>query len=97
YTYTLSLHDALPISFIKNYARKISKQVVKDYVVFPALAGPFAPKVLVGNALANIGRSVWASSVIFCGHFTEQAQTFTEEECENRSEEHTSELQSREK
>ena len=76
------------LPFIKNYARKISKQVVKDYVAFPALAGPFAPKVLVGNALANIGRSVWASSVIFCGHFTEQAQTFTEEECENETRGH---------
>ncbi len=44
-----------------------------------------APKVIAGNALANLGRNLWASTIIFCGHFTEGAQTFREEDCENES------------
>jgi fatty acid desaturase len=71
--------------FLKSFARKGAKQAFKDYIFFPALAGPFFWKVMLGNALANLGRNLWASAIIFCGHFTEQAQTFTEEECENET------------
>lgn len=71
--------------YLKNFFKKGSKQAFKDYIFFPALAGPFFWKVLLGNALANLGRNLWASAIIFCGHFTEQAHTFTEEECENET------------
>ena len=40
---------------------------------------------MLGNAMANIGRTLWASAIIFCGHFPEQAVTFTEEECKNET------------
>lgn len=75
-------------SFLKEFFSKSSKQVFKDYIFFPALAGPFFLKVAAGNALANLTRNLWASTIIFCGHFTESAQTFTEEECENESRGH---------
>ena len=65
--------------------RKAAKQAFKDYVFFPALAGPFFWKTMLGNAMANIGRNLWASAIIFCGHFPEQAVTFTEEECKNET------------
>jgi fatty acid desaturase len=74
--------------FFKEFFSKSSKQVFKDYVFFPALAGPFFLKVLAGNALANLTRNLWASTIIFCGHFTESAQTFTEEECRNETRGH---------
>ncbi len=74
--------------FFKEFARKASRQTFKDYIFFPLLAGPFAPKVLVGNMMANLVRNVWASTIIFCGHFTEDAHTFTEEECENETRGH---------
>jgi fatty acid desaturase len=74
--------------FFKEFGSKAAKQGFKDYVFFPLLAGPFAPKVLLGNVLANGIRNVWAATIIFCGHFTEDAQTFTEEECENESRGH---------
>jgi linoleoyl-CoA desaturase len=60
--------------------RKISRQVLKDYLVFPALTGPLFPLTLLGNATANLVRNVWAFSIIFCGHFPSGVQTFTREE-----------------
>lgn len=77
------IKDKIP--FLKRFTKKATKQVAKDYVLFPLLAGPLAPKVLAGNALANLSRNLWASTIIFCGHFTEDAETFTEEACENES------------
>lgn len=71
--------------YIKTEVKKSAKQIFKDYIFFPALAGPFFWKVMLGNALANLGRNLWASAVIYCGHFTADAETFTEEECENET------------
>ncbi len=59
-------------------AGKSAKQYAKDYVFYPALAGPFAPKVALGNVLANGLRNVWTYAVIQCGHLTEATSTFTE-------------------
>ncbi|WP_166263924.1 fatty acid desaturase family protein [Marinobacter caseinilyticus] len=71
--------------FLKEYARKGGRQGFKDYVFFPLLTLPVAPIVLAGNISANLIRNLWSSTVIFCGHFTEDAETFTEAECENES------------
>ncbi|MBO0767078.1 MAG: acyl-CoA desaturase [Solirubrobacterales bacterium] len=35
---------------------------------------------MTANIVANLIRNVWAYAIIFCGHFPEQAWTFTEEE-----------------
>jgi len=79
----LTLEEQMPA--IKKFAKKATKQVSKDYLLFPLLAGPLAPKVALGNGLANLNRNLWTSTIIFCGHFTEDAQTFSEAECENES------------
>jgi fatty acid desaturase len=71
--------------FLKEFLRKAGKQVFKDYLFFPLLAGPMFLKVAAGNALANLIRNLWASTIIFCGHFTESAETFSEEQCINES------------
>ena len=68
--------------------RKVGKQWLKDYVLFPALSGPFAPVTAAGNATANLVRNLWSFSIIFCGHFPDGVATFTEEECENESRGH---------
>lgn len=60
--------------------RKAGKQVLKDYLVFPALTGPLFFHTLAGNVTANLVRNVWAFAIIFCGHFPAGVQTFTEEE-----------------
>ncbi|HEX4937797.1 MAG TPA: acyl-CoA desaturase [Candidatus Kapabacteria bacterium] len=83
---TFDLEEKKP--YIKAMLKKAGRQVFKDYIFFPALAGPFFWKVALGNGMANLARNLWASSIIFCGHFTEHTQTFTEEECENESRGH---------
>ena len=59
--------------------RKMARQVVKDYVFFPLLAGPFFLPVLLGNAIANVLRNLWTYTIIFCGHFTADVETFSKE------------------
>lgn len=65
--------------------KKVKRQVIKDYVFFPLIAGPNAIPVFVGNAVANVIRSLWASAVIFNGHFTEDAETFELDNTENET------------
>jgi len=59
---------------------KARTQLLKDYVLFPALSGPLFPLTLLGNAAANLARNVWSFAVIFCGHFPDGVRTFTEEQ-----------------
>jgi len=68
------------IPMLQAIWRKVRRQAAKDYLLFPALAGPFFPLVLAGNASANAIRNVWAFSIIFCGHFPDGVEEFTEEE-----------------
>ncbi|MFX0573687.1 fatty acid desaturase family protein [Nocardia nepalensis] len=65
---------------LKGQWRKAGRQVLKDYLIFPALTGPLFISTLAGNAAANLVRNLWAFSIIFCGHFPTGVQTFTEEE-----------------
>jgi NADPH-dependent stearoyl-CoA 9-desaturase len=68
--------------------RKMRNQVLKDYLLFPALTGPFFLSTLAGNAVANLIRNIWTFNIIFCGHFPAGVSTFSEEECENESRGH---------
>jgi linoleoyl-CoA desaturase len=61
-------------------AKKGGRQLLKDYVLFPAMAGPFFLPVLVGNLTANVVRNLWTFSIIFCGHFPDGVERFTEED-----------------
>ena len=65
--------------------QKMRRQILKDYVFFPIIAGPNAIPVFAGNAVANVIRSLWASAVIFNGHFTEDAETFEMDNTENET------------
>jgi len=69
----------------KPFLRKAAWQVAKDYAFYPALAGLNAPRVLLGNLIANAGRNVWAFAVIFCGHFPDGAEVFDEKSIEGES------------
>jgi fatty acid desaturase len=61
------------------------RQVLKDYVAFPLLAGPGAPFVLTGNLTANLARNIWTFMIIFCGHFPAGTHEFSLEEAENET------------
>ncbi len=67
-------------TLVKGMWRKAGKQVLKDYVVYPALTGPLFPITFLGNASANLIRNIWTFSIIFCGHFPSGVQTFSKEE-----------------
>jgi linoleoyl-CoA desaturase len=70
---------------LKQIFRKGRNQILKDYVVYPALAGRQWKTVLKANAAANITRNLWSYVIIFCGHFPDGAMHFTEEEIEDET------------
>lgn len=83
----------LPISrkqLAQDFFSKIKKSSFRDYLFYPAAAAlifglPMFFAVFFGNMLANLIRNIWTASIIFCGHFTEEVHTFSEQECENES------------
>ncbi|MBV1776818.1 acyl-CoA desaturase [Burkholderiaceae bacterium DAT-1] len=58
------------------FRRKLIRTFAKDYLLFPLLAGPNFLAVLCGNLVANLIRNIWTFVVIFCGHFTQDAEVF---------------------
>ena len=78
----------LPMALHAGIMRKVRRQALKDYLLFPALTGPLFPLTFVGNATANLVRNVWAFNIIFCGHFPAGAETFSADECEDETRGH---------
>ena len=70
---------------LRGIWRKVRRQVGKDYVIFPLLAGPAFLSTLAANATANLVRNLWSYAIIFCGHFPDGAEKFTEEQLEDES------------
>jgi fatty acid desaturase len=70
---------------LRGVVRKAGRQVVKDYVAFPLLAGPSFLPTLLGNVTANLARNVWTHTIIFCGHFPEGSEVFTEEQLDGET------------
>ena len=70
---------------LRQIARKGRNQVIKDYVVYPALSGRQWKSTLKANATANLARNLWSYMIIFCGHFPDGALHFTEEELEDET------------
>ena len=75
--------DALKV--LMGIWRKTRRQSLKDYVLFPLLAGPFALFVLGGNLSANLIRNLWTYTIIFCGHFPDGVQQFPREVLEDET------------
>jgi linoleoyl-CoA desaturase len=70
---------------LRGIGKKAGKQVLKDYVLWPLLAGPWFLPVLLANLVANGMRNLWSYAIIFCGHFPDGAQTFSEAEIEGET------------
>jgi len=68
--------------------RKMRRQLIRDYIVFPLLAGPGFLTVFTGNLVANGLRNVWTYMVIFCGHFTTDVVTFPKSVLKNDTRAH---------
>jgi NADPH-dependent stearoyl-CoA 9-desaturase len=69
----------------RPFLLKIRRQLFKDYVLFPLLCFWNAPRVLLGNLIANGIRNVWSNVIIFCGHFPEGTRVYTQEETRNET------------
>jgi len=69
----------------RPFARKAASQLAKDYALYPALALFNAPRVALGNLVANGVRNVWTFSIIFCGHFPDGVRVYTEAETRDES------------
>ncbi len=69
----------------RQFVRKAGRQLFKDYVFFPAIALGNAPRVFAGNLAANLIRNVWTNVIIFCGHFPEGTQVYTQQEVEGET------------
>ncbi len=81
-------NSSLPISrreLKRAFFSKIGKQGFKDYIFYPLICWPVALQVLTGNAIANVLRNLWTSTIIFCGHFTDGIHTFRENEIKGES------------
>ena len=65
------LKDRSPESVRGAWAKALRKYIpyyLKNYLFYPALAGPFFGKVLIGNVLAEVCRDVYSAATIVCGH-----------------------------
>ncbi|MFC9762497.1 fatty acid desaturase family protein [Rhodococcus jostii] len=62
---------------LREVGEKVGKQILKDYVIHPAVTGPAWKSTLTANIAANMIRNVWTNAIIFCGHFPDGAEKFT--------------------
>jgi NADPH-dependent stearoyl-CoA 9-desaturase len=62
----------------KKALRKYAPYYLYNFVFFPALAGPFFWKVLLGNVLAEVLRDVYSAATIFCGHIGHDVASYPE-------------------
>ena len=79
-------HKSLKEVYVQSRSlrKKMVRQFAKDYVFFPVIAGPMFLPVISGNFFANLIRNYWSSAVIYCGHFTEDAEVM-EDNTENET------------
>ena len=71
---------------LRDFAGKAARQLTKDYVLFPLLAGRGGWKrALAGNVAANVARNLWVHTIVFMGHLPEGAEYFTEEDLERET------------
>jgi linoleoyl-CoA desaturase len=62
----------------KKALRKYVPYYAYEYGLFPALAGPFFWKVLLGNWMSETMRDVYSAATIFCGHVGEHTKSYPE-------------------
>ncbi|PBC52770.1 acyl-CoA desaturase [Rhodococcus sp. ACS1] len=70
---------------LREVGEKIGKQILKDYVIHPAVTGPAWKSTLTANIAANMIRNVWTNAIIFCGHFPDGAEKFTKADIDSET------------
>lgn len=62
----------------RRWLRKAAPYYAKEYMLFPALAGPMAWKVVLGNWMSEVLRSVYSAATIFTGHVGQDTASYPE-------------------
>jgi linoleoyl-CoA desaturase len=64
---------------------KLKRQVRRDFVLVPLLAGRAAPRALAGSVVAQVLGNVWGFAIIFCGHFPSDTVIFQPEDLDDET------------
>ena len=60
----------------KQAKKKYVPYYTREFGLFPALAGPFFWKVLLGNWMSELMRDLYSAATIFCGHIGEDVADY---------------------
>lgn len=69
---------ATVIAAFGRMLRKLIPHLAREYLLFPALAGPFFAKVLLGNWLSGTLCNYYSAATIYCGHVGEAVKEYAE-------------------
>ena len=69
----------------RSSARRSASRSARTTSSSPRSTGPAWKHTLGANAVANLIRNYWSYMVIFCGHFPDGAEKFTQEEYETET------------
>ena len=75
------LSDRSPASVTAAFGkmlRKLIPHLAREYLLFPALAGPFFAKVLLGNWLSGTLCNYYSAATIYCGHVGEGVKEYSQ-------------------
>jgi len=75
------LRDRSPASIRDAFERALrgwGPYYLREYGLWPLLAGPMFAKVLAGNVLSEVMRDVYSAATIFCGHVGEETKSYDE-------------------
>lgn len=75
------IKDTSPATWRDSFGklmRKWGPYYAKNFVFYPALAGPQFGKVLLGNWMAETMRDLYSAATIFCGHVGDEVSDFPE-------------------
>jgi linoleoyl-CoA desaturase len=70
---------------LRGFGRKAGRQVAKDYLLWPSLAGPVFVHVAAADGGANLIRNLWSYAIIFCGHFPDGVHLFPRDVIEDET------------
>jgi NADPH-dependent stearoyl-CoA 9-desaturase len=63
---------------LRSALRKYVPYYLVEYLLFPALAGPFFWKVAMGNALSETASNLYTAATILCGHVGDDVKNWPE-------------------
>ncbi len=60
----------------RRMLRKLIPHLAREYILLPALAGPFFGKVLLGNWLSATMCNLYSAATIYCGHVGDEVRQY---------------------